>query len=235
MATTWAEVVGAALTVIDDERASEQLTVSPAQFYRRMSAYVNFALPMLNRPPELLKHLKNGMTQPEFDEAEWTSTETSTGEETQVETGFTGYDLCSVVMRIPDGAAGGVIYAPYSDFTYDAETGIVTFPVQQSAGVEYMIDFYNDGTFPTLTDSQMRLFALAIAVVWDERFERTWLSITPKIKDSTFDVGNEANYMEKSSQRLQRNIAAFNDRLRHYEQDCAYLNVVKMNIPIGLI
>lgn len=225
--TGWAEIVAAAVVLIDDERNSELLQISPAQFYRRMAGYVNLALPMLSKPPELLAALRQGMTAPSYEAMSWVSTDESTQGETALDTGLTGYELCSAVVRLSAGPAGGVVYAPYS-VDYDAETGIVTIPQQQEAGIEYELDFYTDGSFePALTESQMRLFAMAVAVVWDQRFERDWLNITPKVKDDTFETGNESNYMEKSSQRLQRNIAAYNDALRSYEQLCAYTSVVR--------
>ena len=234
MATGWSEIVGSALTVIDDERLNEQLTISPAMFYRRMSSYVGFAVSMLNRPPEMLEMLKRSRADPVYDDAIWISTDASVAEETVVNTGKTGYQLFSAVIRL-NSPKGGADFAPYAAAVYDPLTGDVTFPKQQKAGVEYILDFYNDGSFDDLSASQLRLFGMAIAVVWDERFERTWLNITPKVHDSTFDTVNEGNYMEKGSQRLQRNVAAFHDALRHYEQDCAYGSYVTEGKPKRLV
>ena len=221
MSTGWAEVVNAALTVIDDERLAELIAISPAQFYRKMSAYVRFALPMLNRPPELSKMLREGAQAPRCDESIWISTAQSLTGQTEIATGKIGYGLFSASLRLPT-PAGDAGYEPYPAAAYDAETGVVTMPAQSAEGLEYSLDFYEDGTLPTLSDAQTRLAAMAVAIVWDQRFERDWLSITPKLHDSSFDPVNEATYMEKGSQRLQRNISAFNDALRHYEQDCAY-------------
>lgn len=221
MATTWADIVAAALVQIDDVRLQEQIAVSPAQFYRRMSALIVQAFPLLSRPPELLTYLKSEMVYPVYEDAAWVSDEASTAQETQIETGLTGFDLCSVTQRITQ-ANETVTLAPYPGATYEPETGIVTMPVQASAGLSYDLDFYTDGTFPDLTETQMRLFALAVAVVWDERFSRTWLNLTPKIHDDSFTTVNEANYTEKVTKRLHDNRIAFNDELRAYEQLCAY-------------
>lgn len=224
--TTWADILSAAMVQIDDVRLQEQLSVSPAQFYRRMSLIVKQAFPLLSRPPELLSFLKSGMKNPAFDDAEWTSTGESAGGETAVETGKTGFELCSVVLRVPQDN-GTVMYVPYPDAQYDAESGVVTFPRQAGAGISYDIDFYSDGAFPTLTETQTRLFALAVAVVWDERFSRNWLAMFPKIKDENFETVNEANYTEKITKRLHDNRISFNDELRAYEQQCAYTATVR--------
>lgn len=220
MATAWADVVSAALIQIDDIRLTEQMQTSPAQFYRRMAAVIRQATPLLSRPPELTDYLAAGTTEPSFDDSEWTSTEESTAEETVVETGKTGYELCSCVLRIPQ-QNGTVALAPYA-VSYDPETGNVTFPAQDAANLSYELDFYSDGAFPTLTDSQMRLFALAIAVVWDERFSRNWLNLQAKIHDESFSTVNEANYMQQVTKRLHDNRISFNDELRWYEQRVAY-------------
>lgn len=226
MATTWADIVAAAMVQIDDVRLEEQMAVSPAQFYRRMSALINQALPLLSRPPELLTFLKNGMTTPDYGDFLWTSDEASTSAGTAVDTGMIGYDLCSVTQRIshPNGA---ISLLPYAGAQYDTETGIVTMPQQDSAGLEYDFDFYSDGTFPDLTETQTRLFSLAVAVVWDERFSRSWISMTPKIHDDSFETVNEANYTAQITKRLHENRIAFNDELRLYEQLCAYNSAFK--------
>lgn len=226
MATTWADIVAAALVQIDDVRLEEQMAVSPAQFYRRMAALIQQAMPLLSRPPELLTFLKDGMTVPEYDDLEWTSDEQSTEQETQIETENIGYDLCSVTQRVIHDN-GTVSLLPYADAVYDPETGIVTMPQQESAGIEYDFDFYTDGEFPDLSETQMRLFALAIAVVWDERFSRNWLSMTAKIHDDSFKTVNEANYIQQITKRLHDNRIAFNDELRWYEQLCAYNGLFK--------
>ena len=100
-------------------------------------------------------------------------------------------------------------------------------PIQESAGIGYDFDFYTDGQFPDLSETQMRLFALAVAVVWDERFSRNWLNMTMKIKDESFETVNEANYTQQITKRLHDNRVSFNDELRAYEQLCAYTSAFK--------
>ena len=224
--TTWADIIASAMVLIDDVRLEEQLSVSPAQFYRRMVGWVNLAFPKLSKPPELLTFLKLGKVDPEYDDYLWESTEESTQAVTVVPTGKIGYELCSVTIRTPH-PNGTISLLPYTSATYDPETGNVTFPQQSAAGITYDIDFYTDGSFPDLTETQMRLFALAISTLWDERFARSWLAISPKIHDESFEAPNEPQYMEKSNKRLHENIIEFEDELRAYEQLCAYTATVK--------
>lgn len=222
--TNWADIVSAAMVQIDDVRLNEQMQVSPAQFYRRMAAVIMQALPLLSKPPELVTFLKNGMAEAEYDDTEWISTEESLAVETQIATDCLGYDLCSCVLRtaLPNGT---VSLTPVS-VEYDAETGVVTMPQQTEVGLDYELDFYADGQFPDLSDAQMRLFALAIAVVWDERFSRNWLNMSMKIHDESFETVNEANYTQQITKRLHDNRIAFNDELRWYEQLVAYNTVM---------
>ena len=227
MATSWADIVTASLVQIDDVRLEEQMAVSPAQFYRRMSAMIQQAMPLLARPPELLAELKRSMVLPQYDDYEWQSTEESTTQSVQVNTGMLGYELCSVTQRVMH-RNGTISLLPYEGATYDPETGVVTMPIQATAYTNYDFDFYTDGSFMDLTETQMRLFALAVAIVWDERFSRTWLSITAKIHDDSFETVNEANYVQQTTKRLHENRIAFDHEMRAYEQLCAYNGVFKV-------
>lgn len=224
MATSWAEIDAAAMVLIDDIRLTEQMGISPALYYRRMSLFVQAAMPMLSRPPELLAYLSRSVVQPQYDDYEWVSTEASTTDSTVVDTGALGYELCSCVINelLTDGR---VLQTPYA-VEYDAETGSVTFPIQPAAGIVYQLDFYKDGTFAVLSDVQIQLFASAVALVWDERLLQTWLNRTPKINDSSFATVNEANYTEKTSQAHLRREQSFYEQLKHYEQLCSYQTVV---------
>lgn len=218
MATAWSEIINAAMQALDDERWREQLTVSPAQFYRAKSDSVLFALPLLNCPPELLDYLEKDVVQPEYGDYSWESTEESLAGETEVDTGLMGYELMSCIVYGEDG----ISVTPYPGAVYDAETGIVTFPQQTAAGVHYELDFYTDGTFNDLTLSQKRLFGLAVCVVWDENFTNNWLDNTPKIHDASFNPPNEPNWIDKKGRELNEHYQRFNDELHKYEQLCAY-------------
>ena len=228
--TAIADVIAQAMVIIDDIRLQEQISVNPALFYRRMSGYVDAAMPLLSSPPQLFEYVSKEYTKPTYDDYYWTTTFQSTMEEVTISTEKTGYDLCSIVMIDSDNNA-----ISYTDATYYPETGEITFPVQESEGIEYEIDFYKDGEVADLTPTMMRLFSLAIAIIWDERFTRNWLNITEKIKDSSFQTVNESNYIDKITTRMKENRQAFQDEIRKYEQNTAYKTVVspysyKMNL-----
>ena len=224
MATNWATIISAAMVPIDDIRLQEQLSISPALFYRGMSLYVKNALPMLSKPPALLTYLKEGMEEPTYADYYWTSTEASTQAETVVDTGAIGYEICSCIIyqTLDDGRT---MQTPYA-VDYNSETGMVTFPVQTAAGINYELDFYTDGNFNDMSEAQIRLYGQAISVVWDERFTGAWLNRQPKINDSSFMTVNEANWTEKTSQAHLRKAQAFYEELKQYEQLCAYKSVV---------
>ena len=222
MATGFTDIIAQAMLLIDDIRWRDDLAVNPAAFYHQKSEWVVLALASLNRPPELGEYLTRTMAEPSFAEENWTSDTASMSNPTTVHTGKTGFELCSVALR---DASNTKLYA-YTDFTYDAETGDVVFGVQSAAGLQYVIDFYTDGTFGTeskpLTVRQKELFALAVAIVWDQRMDRNWLNIQAKDHDSSFNPPSEGTYTREVNQRLMRNIQMFNDKCSKYEQDCAY-------------
>ena len=220
MATAWSEIIRLAMVRIEDVRWNDELSISPAIFYRAKSDFVSSAIPMLNQPPKLLIYLQTGMVPPRYESAEWVSTEKSTVEEATVRTGITGYELCSVSRLSPDGKTMSRTDVGES---YDPDTGDITFPVQTEAGIVYSIDFYSDGQFQELSLYMKNLLAMATAVVWDEGFNRNWLDMKPKIKDSSFSTVNEANFMDKASDRLQNSRMNFYGELRRYEDTCSYL------------
>lgn len=234
MGTAWSEVIcNYAMPLIDDVRLTDLMAEDQALFLRRLSIYVDLALPMLSRPPELDAFLKHGIAKPAYDDFSWVSTQESTEQETVVDTGLVGYQLfnCSLMS-----SGDTVTLTPVTDVVYDAEAGTVTFPTQEEAGLEYDMNFYTDGSFGNdLTDAQKRLLGMAIAVVWDEGFSRNWLNIQPKDKDSSFDTVNESNYMREAQSRLSTNWALFNDELRKYEQDLAYAHVVRPRSGLSFI
>lgn len=225
--TKWADVIANAMLFIDDVRLSQELAHDEAGYYRKMSSYLVAALPLLNKPPVLLKYLESGMVESDTYDLEWVSTEESTQEEVVLDTEIPGMDVftCMVWMEGKDGNWG---LEPYPGAMYDSETGKVTFPVQEDIGITYAIEFYKDGAFQKLTATQIRLLSLAIAVVWDARFDRTWLNMQMKIKDSYFNTINESNYIDKVDASTLQKYQMFQDELRKYEQDNAYLNAVSV-------
>lgn len=227
MGTPWTEIIcNYAMPVMDDVRLIDQMGENPALFFRRMALYMDLAIPMVSRPPELDSYLNYELVKPVYDDMIWRSTSESLEGETTVETTMTGYDLFSCSLREVD-ESGVVTSTPVSGVTYDPETGTVVFPRQETVGLEYNVDFYTDGSFfYDLTEAQKRLLGLAVGVVWDERFSRNWLNLTMKVKDASFDTVNESNYMREVQNRLFMNRHLLNDELRKYEQDVAYKNTV---------
>ena len=229
MGTTWGEIItDHAMVEIDDVRLTEAAKENAAAFMRRMSLYMVNGIPLFNMPPEVSDWLQEDIQMPQYGDFYWESTAESTTKETQVDTGMKGYELfsCAVVRQ---DAAGTLSYEPYSGASYDAESGIVTFPAQDGAGISYTLDFYTDGSFAQeLTMRQKRILGLCVAAVWDERFYgHNWLNDQMKVKDASFETVNEGTYMEKSSQKHSKNRARLMDELHKYEQDCAHLNVVR--------
>lgn len=227
MGTAWSDIItNSAMVVIGDDRMQDDLRTDAALFFRRMSSWMGMAIPMLKSPPELLVYLTDGLIEPQYADSEWTSDQISTTQETVVETGKIGYELCNCVS-VQYARNGDSAFFPYTDFTYDPETGAVTFPQQDSADVEYRLDFYTDGQFAhDLTFRQKRLLGLAIAVTWDNRFNREWLNIQPKVKDKSFNTPNENTTMKESTARYKENLQLFYSELRGYEQECAYMRRV---------
>ena len=227
MGTPWTEIFcNYAMPVMDDVRLIDQMGENPALFFRRMALYMDLAIPMVSRPPELDSYLNYELVKPVYDDMIWRSTSESLEGETTVETSMIGYELFSCSLREVD-ESGVVTSTPVSGVTYDPETGTVVFPKQETVGLEYNVDFYTDGSFfYDLTEAQKRLLGLAVGVVWDERFSRNWLNITMKVKDASFDTVNESNYMREVQNRLFMNRHLLNDELRKYEQDVAYKNTV---------
>ena len=227
MGTAWSDIItNSAMVVIGDDRMQDDLRTDAALFFRRMSSWMGMAIPMLKSPPELLVYLTDGLVEPQYADFEWTSDQISTTQETVIETGKIGYELCSCVS-VQYARNGDAAFFPYTDFTYDPETGVVTFPQQDSADVEYRLDFYTDGQFAhDLTFRQKRLLGLAIAVTWDNRFNREWLNIQPKVKDKSFNTPNENTTMKESTARYKENLQLFYSELRGYEQECAYMRGV---------
>ena len=227
MGTPWTEIIcNYAMPVMDDVRLIDQMGENPALFFRRMALYMDLAIPMVSRPPELDSYLNYELVKPVYDDMIWRSTSESLKGETTVETTMTGYDLFSCSLREVD-ESGVVTSTPVSGVTYDPETGTIVFPQQETVGLEYNVDFYTDGSFYyDLTEAQKRILGLAVGVVWDERFSRNWLNLTMKVKDASFDTVNESNYMREVQNRLFMNRHLLNDELRKYEQDVAYKNTV---------
>ena len=217
-----------AMLEIADIRLQTEMEISPAQFFRKMSMYVINAVPRFNRPPEAREWLK--FTAPNYDDMEYIVPLTYNGGEMEIETQITGYEMASVVKKAEDGY-GGTEYIPISSAVYDKETGKITIPDGFSESEDILeIDFYTDGTFDRELGYDMKdILGLIIQYVWEMRFANDFLLQQPKIKDKSFDVGNEANHMRASTERMRFLSERINQRLKSFEQNIEYRNKVIMN------
>ena len=207
-----------AMQEIDDINWTREIAANPARFFRAKSDTLIMAIPRFSRPPEMQKWLS--FTPPDYDDFLYTAEEEQEGPIT-VETGKDGYELCCAVM------AGTEQTVPC---TYDTETGDVTLQTDLEAGQSVGIDFYTDGVFDNELDvEQCHILGLCVAYQWFSRFSNTWLNMTPKIKDKSFDIGSESAQMTATTAKRKVTKADLDDALLRYEQNKAYLK----NMPTG--
>lgn len=205
-----------AMNEVNDINWTKELATSPAQFFRAKSDLIVSSIPLFNRPPEAQGWLT--YTAPEYGDYAYTVPEGSAAP-TEIDTGMTGYDLCSAVLVGVD-ATGFTQYTPIP-VEYDAESGIVTISGNVAAGSTVDIDFYTDGVFDyELTPEMCEILAQCIGVKWFNRnFANDWLGNMQKIKDKSFDVGSVSAQMTSVTVRKKEMRTALNDRLLHYEQN----------------
>ena len=227
--TTFSDIIcNHALVEIDDVRLQKKLAESPARFYRTMAMYMMNAIPRFHKPPEAREWLK--FTAPQYDDYQYTTTDQDTGNSISIETGVKGYELCNAILIQADGY-GGVANIPLPT-EYNEETGVVTIQGAFQPGMTIDIDFYTDGVFDrNLGYDVKRILGLCVQVVWENRFVNAFLIQQPKIKDRSFDVGNEANHMRASTERLRELTARLNGELNAFEQDIEYGRVVLHTEP----
>lgn len=222
--TTFIDVIcNHAMVEIADERLQNEMAVSPARFFRKMSLFVINAVPRFNRPPEAREWLK--FTAPSYDEYDCSvPTDYESGALT-IETGVTGYGMASVI-RIAEDGYGGYEHIAIPGAIYDAETGGVTIPDGNvNSGDALSIDFYTDGLFDRELGWDMKdILGLLIQYAWEFRFANDFLLQQPKIKDKSFDVGNEANHMRSANERMKFLQEQINQKLRAFEQNVEYRN-----------
>lgn len=227
--TTFEDVIcNHAMVEIADERLQEDLQTSPARFFRKMSLFVVNAVPRFNRPPEAREWLK--FTAPSYDDFEYTVPADYTDGDLTIETGATGYGMASAIITQEDGY-GAYIQTPVPIQEYDPETGNVTIADGSVTGGDAIsIDFYTDGVFDRELGWDMKdILGLLIQYVWEFRFANDFLLQQPKIKDKSFDVGNEANHMRSTTERMRMLQERISQRLKSFEQNIAYRNVVIEN------
>lgn len=142
-----------------------------------------------------------------------------------INTGITGYELCSAGV-IEEDDLGTPVYVAL-DITYDNETGDMTLNQVVEAGRTVQIDFYTDGYFENdLTDDMKNILGLCVQYVWERRFNNDFLTRTPKIKDDSFDTGNESNWIAKGTERLRVIYGQLNSALVSFEQGLAAMQTL---------
>lgn len=222
--TTFIDVIcNHAMVEIADERLQNEMTVSPARFFRKMSLFVINAVPRFNRPPEAREWLK--FTAPSYDAFDYTVPAEYDGGALTIETGAAGYGMASVI-RITDDGYGGYEHIAVPGALYDPETGNIVIPDGNvNSGDAISIDFYTDGLFDRELGWDMKdILGLLIQFVWEFRFANDFLLQQPKIKDKSFDVGNEANHMRSANERMKFLQEQINQKLRAFEQNVEYRN-----------
>ena len=197
------------------------LATSPARFFRKMSLYTLQAIPRFNRPPEARAWLK--FTAPAYDDYDYTVSPDYIAGDITIATELTGFEIVSAI-KIQNSGYGTTEFIPISGISYDAETGAVTIPDGAvSAGDNIAIDFYTDGHFDNgLTYDMKDILGLLIQYVWEQRFANDFLLQQPKIKDKSFDVGNEAKHMRAATERMRFLSERIFQRLCAFEQSLAY-------------
>lgn len=224
--TTFMDVItNHAMVEISDIRMQREMEINPARFFRKMSFYLLNAIPRFNRPPEAREWLK--FTAPVYDDFDYTVPEGYDGDDPLlIDTGKTDYELVSAVKIVQDGF-GGYEFTPIHNLEYNSSTGEISIADGVALGDNIAIDFYTDGYFDRELDyTVLRILGLLVQVVWENRFANDFLIQQPKIKDRSFDVGNEANYMRATSERMRYLNEQVNQELKRFEQNAAYSAVV---------
>ena len=229
--TTFMDIIcNHAMVEIADVRLQNDLRISPARFFRKMSFYLLNAIPRFTRPPEARQWLT--FTAPVYDDLDYTVPEDyDASQELTIETGLLNFDLANAIKIQPDGY-GEYEYIPVQ-ITYDPETGDVTIPAGKvEAGDSISFDFYTDGYFDrNLGYEVRRILGLLVQIVWENRFANDFLLQQPKIKDRSFDVGSEANHMRASTERMKFLNEQVNQEMKSFEQNVEYGDVVDSKLP----
>jgi hypothetical protein len=201
---------------VNDINWTRELEMSPARFFRAKSDTLISSIPLFNRPPEVQSWLT--YTNPSYDDYLYMVEHNESGPVT-IETGKTGYELCSAVLVTTD-ATGFTAYTPLTA-DYDIQTGNVTISGSVKSGDKIDIDFYTDGVFDyELTPEMCEIIAQCVGVKWFNRnFGNDWLDNKQKIKDKSFDIGSTSAQMTAVSARKKEIRLALNDRLLHFEQN----------------
>lgn len=226
MGTTWEELEARAMTYIKDDLSLEyDMKNRLPVFYNRMRAYMTEAIPLFNRPPEMLERL-SGYTEPAFASVSY-ETEDGISAGDSIETGTVGADLCAVGV-IAEDEYGDVNYQPFSAFSYDPETGNVTIEQDMAGAVLLDIDLYTSGSFDKeLNETEKGILAFAVYNRYEHRFDNNVLERTAKIRDSSFSTISEASQTQANTARQRLADSQLFDMMRAYQDNAEWRRVVK--------
>ncbi len=224
MSTAWEPIETQAMTYIKNDLSLDwDMKNRLAVFYNRMAAYMEWAIPLFNRPPEILLKLRV-ITAPDFEDVDYTPTEAQEAPVT-IETGLTGFDICSCGLVAKD-QFGGVEYTPVS-CVYDSASGDVVVNTALTAEDTLSINLYKSGAFAAdLNRTEQTILAYGIYAAWEHRFDNNAIERTSKIRDSSFTTISEASQTNANTARQREVMQQFYGMLRHYERNRNYIETV---------
>lgn len=224
MSTAWEPIETQAMTYIKNDLSLDwDMKNRLAVFYNRMAAYMDWAIPLFNRPPEMLLKLQD-LTAPDFEDVDYTPTEKQEAPVT-IETNLTGFDICSCGLMGKD-QFGNVTYSPVQ-CVYDAESGDVVINTALAAEDTLSINLYKSGEFAAdLSRTEQTILAYAIYAAWEHRFDNNATERTSKIRDSSFTTISEASQTNSNTARQREVMQQFYGMLRHYEENRNYIATV---------
>ena len=225
MSTPWETIETQAMTYIkNDISLSWDMSNRLPVFYNRMHSFMREAVPLFNRPAEMLVKLSK-CVQPEFTDGVYTAERTTSGT-LEIDTGLTGYDIVSAGIVSTD-VYGDPSYRPLSA-SYDSESGIVTVKDNIASGTEITLDFYKSGYFENdLNPTEISILAFAVYYVWELRFGNDAIERKSKIRDGSFTTISEASQTNANTARQRQVGQQLYGKMREYETNIAYLKTVK--------
>ena len=226
MGTSWEEIEGMAVTYIkNDPELNFNLANRRPVFFNTMTAFMKLAVPLFNRPPEILVKLRDH-TEPDFGDVEIELQELTVGEFT-ADTGLTGYDICSAGI-ITEDKFGRMVYEPVKVTGYDSTAGTVTMNGNYPAGTVITVECYKGAEFRAeLNDTEKQILAYAIYDVYEHRFDNDVLERMMKINDRNFTTRSEAGHMQANTARQKEVDRQLWGMMRAYQDNIEYLNIVK--------
>lgn len=225
MSTAWEPIEIQAMTYIKNDISLDWDRQNRlAVFYNRMADYMRWAMFYFDRPPEMVAVLSD-YTEPQFEDMEYNPEAELTAPVT-IEGGPTGYEVCSAGIVGTD-VYGNPTYEPLMCI-YDAISGDVVINTDLKPGQTVSLNFYKSGSFnQDLSRTEQGLLAFGVYAAWEHRFDNNALERTAKIRDASFTTISEASHMNSNTARQKHVMDEFYSKLRQYEQNRAYLGVIK--------